>query len=234
MRLAKFRRFTTLLHARAPRNFATAAQLTAPQLRSLWPLTHSPSMSADRFATSSTGRCCRRTRSPRARVKFSRSVTVSGLAGWCERWAGSRNGIARGPKALAARPWRRRRRTTPRSATSQARVSSHHGWRATWLSSMENERSRCGAMLIFFNNRYTGASLVGLPIASTIATTTAPVEVVWDSLTSMWVRRPAQWSEQAKAEGITLRNEDGDWCTMDRFSREEISAYARWHAGRFL
>lgn len=43
-----------------------------------------------------------------------------------------------------------------------------------------------------------------------------PVEVVWDSLTSMWVRRPAQWSEQAKAEGITLRNEDGDWCTMDR------------------
>jgi hypothetical protein len=46
---------------RAPRNFATAAQLTAPQLRSLWPLTHSPSMSADRSATSSTDRCCRRT-----------------------------------------------------------------------------------------------------------------------------------------------------------------------------
>ncbi len=63
LRLAKFRRFRTLLHARAPRNFATAAQLTAPQLRSLWPLTPSPSMSADRFATLSTGRCCRRTRS---------------------------------------------------------------------------------------------------------------------------------------------------------------------------
>jgi hypothetical protein len=45
-------------------------------------------------------------------------------------------------------------------------------------------------------------------------------EVVWDSaasVTSMWVPLPAQWSEQAKAEGITVRDKHGRWCTMDRF-----------------
>ena len=48
------------------------------------------------------------------------------------------------------------------------------------------------------------------------------VEVVWDSLTCMWVPCPAQWSEHAKAEGIALRNKQGDWCLMGRYSREQM------------
>jgi hypothetical protein len=54
---------------------------------------------------------------------------------------------------------------------TMGRKPKQHGWRATWLASMQSERRRWREMSIFFNNMYTGASPVGSPIASSIATT---------------------------------------------------------------
>ncbi len=172
MRLAKFRRFKTLVrvtlssNARALRNFATAAQLTAPQLPAL-PMASDPLPSNEHC-----GQICdsdlvdRPLHAESTRTgEIFETMKVSGLAGCTrERWAGGRGAIKRGLRTLAGR----RHGLVPKAGLCAAAASASVSLRSTvrWAPKYYRTRATAACLRVLpakfaGSVRYTVRALAG-------------------------------------------------------------------------